>query len=254
MNDTQSGFEPARDLLGTAAGLDGGSSVASDREGNVYVAWHASKPGNTLGEAGRAVFISHSKDEGRTFSEERPASLPDSGVCACCGIKVFAGNNGQLALLYRSALQMTNRDEILLLSRDYSRTFQLACRDPWVVSTCPMSSASITAAGQSILAAWESRGRCWFSRIDENATFVLKQVGSTEGIRSKHPVAIQNREGDILFVWTEGTAWEKGGSVAWQLYNRAGQPIGEKGKADGVPVWSFATAHAEEDGSFSILF
>ena len=67
LNDAGSAFEPERNVITYAWGLDGGSSVAADPEGNVYVAWHAPKPHNVEGEAGRAVFVARSIDEGKTF-------------------------------------------------------------------------------------------------------------------------------------------------------------------------------------------
>jgi len=66
-------------------------------------------------------------------------------------------------------------------------------------------------------------------------------------------VAVANK-GETLFVWTEGTGWAKGGGVAWQLYDKDGKATAEKGRADGVPVWSLATAFAKTDGSFVIVY
>jgi len=53
LNDAGAAFEPERNVITYAYGLDGGSSVAADPQGNVYVTWHAPQPGNTNGEAGR---------------------------------------------------------------------------------------------------------------------------------------------------------------------------------------------------------
>src|SRR5258707_15269901 len=90
LNDAGTAFEPERNLITYAAGLDGGSSVAADDQGNVYVAWHASKPGNTNGEAGRALFVAHSANEGKTFASEKLATRKPTGACSCCGMKAFA--------------------------------------------------------------------------------------------------------------------------------------------------------------------
>ena len=46
----------------------------------------------------------------------------------------------------------------------------------------------------------------------------------------------------------------KGGSVAWQLYDKQGKPISEKGHADGLQSWSLPTAFAEQDSNFSIVY
>src|SRR5262249_38664040 len=44
LNDDGTAFEPQRNVIRSAVGLDGGGSVAADRMGNVYVAWHAPEP------------------------------------------------------------------------------------------------------------------------------------------------------------------------------------------------------------------
>jgi hypothetical protein len=63
-----------------------------------------------------------------------------------------------------------------------------------------------------------------------------------------------NSRGETMLVWTEGTGWKKGGSLAWQLYDPQGKPAGEKGAEQGIPVWSFAAVVAEKDGSFTIVY
>src|SRR5262249_20447454 len=84
LNDAGTAFEPQRNLIQAAAGLDGGGSVAADASGNVAVAWHAPKPG-TQGEVSRRVWVALSADEGKTFAREKPVSEPATGVCGCCG-------------------------------------------------------------------------------------------------------------------------------------------------------------------------
>src|SRR5215475_13792248 len=46
LNDAGTAFEPERNLNSYRA-LDGGGSVAADKQGNVYVIWHAFGPGAT---------------------------------------------------------------------------------------------------------------------------------------------------------------------------------------------------------------
>ncbi len=61
-----------------------------------------------------------------------------------------------------------------------------------------------------------------------------------------------NQNGEVLLVWTEGTAWQKGPSLAYQLYSRAGEPIVEKRQIPGIQTWSFAAAIARQDNAFSV--
>jgi hypothetical protein len=89
LNDAGTAFEPERNVLTFAYGLDGGSSVAADSQDNVYVTWHAAQPGadTEAGEGDRAVFIARSTDEGKTFQREIPAIAKPTGACACCSMR-----------------------------------------------------------------------------------------------------------------------------------------------------------------------
>jgi hypothetical protein len=57
-----------------------------------------------------------------------------------------------------------------------------------------------------------------------------------------------------LLAWTENMGWNKGGSLAWQLYGADQKPTGEKGTARGVPVWSLPTGFAKANGDFVIVY
>lgn len=254
MNDTGTGFETERDLITFAAGLDGGSSVAADADGNVYVAWHAHHPGNKDGEAGRAVFVARSTDEGKTFAREKQANPKPTGACACCGLRAFADQNGVVYILYRGASQKVNRDEILLVSRNRGLDFEIANAHRWNIPTCPMSSASLTPTKAGALAAWETEGQVYFATVDSKTLKVSNPTAPPGKEKRKHPALAANAAGETLLAWTEGTGWQKGGSVAWQLYDSQGQPAAEQGKTDGVPVWSLATTFAKPDGRFVIVY
>ena len=252
LNDAGTAFEAERNVITYAYGLDGGSSVAADSQGNVYVTWHAPTPGNTNGEGGRAVFVARSSDEGKTFQREMPAISKPTGACGCCGMRAFADSRGDLLALYRAAYEMTNRDETLLISRNNGANFEIAYSHHWNVGTCPMSSATISETSGEILAAAETHGRVFFVRLDPKTGKVSSPVSPET--QAKHPVAIGNARGEVLLAWAEGTGWNKGGSVAWQLYDREGKPVSEKGRAEGLKPWSLPTAFAEPDGSFTIIY
>ncbi len=71
-------FAPERNLMLSSFGLDGGGSVAADRSGNVFVAWHGiglseGSGSGKEGEARRSVWITRSSDDGQSFSRETKA-------------------------------------------------------------------------------------------------------------------------------------------------------------------------------------
>ena len=252
LNDEGTQFAPQRNVIQKAYGLDGGGSVAADLEGNIYVAWHA---GDGSGEANRRVWFVHSTDDGESFGDEKTADVKKSGVCGCCGMKAFADRQGTLYMLYRAAREMVNRDMVLLTSIDHGRSFRGEVADYWMVPNCPMSSEAFADAGDYVLSAWETDGQVFFSRIDKKDQLGSRPIAAPGTARGrKHPALAVNGKGQTIFVWTEGTGWEKGGALAWQVFDEKGKSTGARGRADqAIPVWSFAAVYAEPDDSFVIL-
>jgi len=252
------GFEPQRNLMLHSFGLDGGGSVAADRAGNVYVTWHgigesdASGTGKE-GEARRSVWITKSADEGRSFSEERKGWMQATGACGCCGMKMFSDRQGSLSALYRSATESVHRDIYLLKSTDRGKSFRGQLLHKWNINACPMSSMDFAENSKSLVGAWETGGQVYWARLDgDRPSEPLSAPG--EGKGRKHPRVAVNQNGEVLLVWTEGTGWQKGGSIAFQVYDKAGLPTAEKAQLPGIPTWSFAAAVARPDNGFSILY
>lgn len=254
LDDTGTAFEPQRNLITWAGDLDGGGSVAADAAGNVFVMWHGRVSEDAPGEAGRAVVLARSRDEGRTFAREVRAADAATGACACCGMRAWADGPGTLFALFRGAAHEVDRDMHLLVSHDHGRSFQLATLARWKIAACPMSSAWLTQSGGQVLAAWESGAKVYFAKVDPAAPGVGEAVPAPSSEKCKHPVVVGNARGEVLFVWTEGTGWARGGSVGWQVYDPQGRPTDEHGRAEGVPTWSHAAAFARPDGDFVILY
>lgn len=253
LNEAGEAFEPERNIITSHVGLDGGGSLAADREGNVYVVWHAPEVGQK-GEAHRRVWVATSRDGGETFSPERAASDASTGCCGCCGMRAMATKDGALLILYRSAEEMVNRDMYLLASHDQGRTFSSERLDRWEAPACVMSTASLVPGDAAPLAAWETEGQVCLATIDEGLpTRRIEAPGATGG--RKHPVAAANARGEVLLAWTDGMGWAKGGRVAWQRFDKRGRPVsGASGSADGVPTWSLVAVVARPDGGFTLIY
>ncbi len=222
---TAKAFEPQRNLMQRTSALDGGGTIAADREGNVYVAWHGRTEDAGPGEAARRMWVVRSKDDGATFSAEEPALESETGACGCCGTRALADHRGTLYLLYRAATGGVERGMYLLSSEDHAGHFRGASIHPWRAETCPMSSATMAEAGPGVLAAWETRGQVYFSRVDPQTHEASPPIAPPGGRGDrKHPAVAGNARGETILVWTEGTGWQKGGSLAWQVFDRVRAP------------------------------
>jgi hypothetical protein len=255
LNDAGTAFEPQRNLMLATDVLDGGGSVAADKAGNVYVAWHGLKIDSAHGEGNRQVWVASSADDGKTFGPETAANPQPTGACGCCGLRAFADSKGTAYLLYRAATQGVHRDMVLLCSTNQGKRFDSLHLHPWMTSNCPMSSETIAEGPGGVFAAWETKGQVYFMRMEPASSKPGNPIAAPgDGQDRKHPALAANARGDVILVWTEGTGWQRGGALAWQVYDSAGQPTAARGRLRGaISVWGLATVVADKDGTFTII-
>lgn len=253
LNDAGDAFEPQRNLMQFGTALDGGGCVAADADGRVYVVWHAARNGAPAGEANRQIGIATSTDDGRTFSPEAAVEAAQVGVCGCCGLKAWVAQRGTVYVLYRSAEDVKNRDMHLLTSTDKGATFKDQLISPWTIVNCPMSSAAFGEGPPGVFAAWETDGQVSLAKLDANGAGPERINAPGTAAGRKHPSVAINKDGQILLTWTEGTGWQRGGSLAWQVFDAQGKATPIRGREPGIPAWSFAAAAARPDGQFVIV-
>jgi hypothetical protein len=248
-------FEPQRNLMQRTFGLDGGGTVAADGAGNVYVAWHGRTDDDPASESGRRVWIARSRDDGATFAPEDPASDRATGACGCCGMKALAGPAGHVELLFRAATGGTERGMVLLVSRDRGASFGSTLLHPWHLNACPMSSAAFAPSPSGVVAAWETNGQVFFARIDPSTGAASPPIAPPGDPRNrKHPALAVNARGETLLAWAEGTAWQRGGDLAWRVFDPSGRPTEKSGRvAKGIPTWSLPAAVARPDGELIVV-
>jgi len=242
-------FSPQRNLVGDTFGLDGGASIAADEKGEVFIAWHGKRKGDTGDETTRVVFMLKSTDNGATFAAPAVTNADYAGVCACCSLRVVALPTGGVVTLYRAARDKSQRDMTLLTSTDSATTFSHDILHPWSVNQCPMSSAALLPTAKGIRAAWETDGKI-FSTLVAGAKAAPAEIASGQ---TKHPAVAVNTRGETLVAWDIGTGWNKGGELAWTILDANGQSTPQRGKGGAVPVWSHVAAFSEPSGDFVVL-
>jgi hypothetical protein len=253
-DESRSAFEKERNLMQRTFGLDGGGTIAADSAGNVFVGWHGRTTDAPEGEAGRRMWFARSRDDGATFAPEKPALSRATGACACCGTRALIDSHGTLYALYRAATGNIDRDMILLTARDRGESFEAVSLQPWRVTTCPMSSESLVESGTDVLAAWETRGQVAFARIDSRTLQPSQPISPPGGGNRKHPVVAANAQGETILAWAEDTGWQRGGTLAWRVFDRSGRGTREGGRVEaGISIWGLATVVARPDGGFTII-
>ena len=132
MNDAGTAFEPQRNVMTITKYADGGCTLAADKTGNVFVAWHGNLKSEE-GEGNRRLWVAKSANDGKIFSQEKSAWNKPTGVCACCSTRALADSKDNLNILYRSATDKVNRDTYLLTSTNEARSFTGSMVQKWTV-------------------------------------------------------------------------------------------------------------------------
>jgi hypothetical protein len=117
-----------------------------------------------------------------------------------------------------------------------------------------MSTMALVEGPNGVLAAWETEGQIYFGRVKSGTVEVTaQQAAPGTGKERKHPALAVNARGEMVLAWTEGTGWQKGGALTWQVFDKDGRATADKGRIDrGVPVWGLPTVTATGEG-FTIL-
>ena len=117
-----------------------------------------------------------------------------------------------------------------------------------------MSTMALVQGPNGVFAAWETDGQIYFaSRKRGTPIFTKPQVAPGAGQGRKHPSLATNTSGEMVLAWTEGTGWEKGGALAWQVFDKNGKPTSARGRLEGgIPVWGLPSS-VVADGGFTII-
>ena len=247
-NEEGPGFEPQ---FGVGGGFyaEAAPSLAADTAGNVFMFWHEG-----LGEdAGRAVYMTVSHDDGLIWEPTRAVNAEGEGACNCCSLRALSDEAGTLYLSYRGARDNIHRGQRLLTSRDGGLTFSDQLIQPWEFGACPVSTTALSQGPAGVTVAWETEGQVYFTGTGDLETRV-SPTGTTQ-TRRKNPAVATNDRGETLFAWSDGPGIRSGGTLHWQLFDTENKPIGEPaGGTETIPDGSVAVTLAQPDGSFVVIY
>ncbi|NRA39816.1 MAG: hypothetical protein HRU15_16865 [Planctomycetes bacterium] len=247
-NKDGSAFSKQKNLMQRSEGLDAGVSIATFGKDKVYVIWTAH--GKSKEEKDRLLFAAYSKNAGKTFSQEAPLNADRPGICGCCGIDAAINANGEIIVLYRSA--GTGSRDMTLAQGQAGKKLNYQVIDQWQAKMCPMSSMSI-AVGDKTPISWQTQEQVLYAILDKNGTVITKNPIPSMGKKQKHSKAVVNSAGDVCLAWTEGTGWNKGGRVLWQLNDATGKTI-ISGRKNDLAAWSMPALVCTLKGNFLLVY
>ena len=86
-----------------------------------------------------------------------------------------------------------------------------------------------------------------------DALFTRPEIEELEG-RVASGTLIPANPTSPWVAWAEDTGWQRGGALAWQVYDKNGRPTDERGRiGGGVPVWGLPAIIAEKNGTFTVF-
>ena len=177
----------------------------------------------------------------------------EGGACGCCGLETLVDSKARLQILYRAAGAMIHRDAMWMTIGSQGAPAPVRLQS-WELPACPMTTFPRWPSRRTASSRPRETRQQIYSAVLKPDSGEVSTITPVEGsaIR-KHPSVAINAAGDRLIAWTEGTAWARAGTVAWELRDRSGVTLAAKANAGTVPVWGLVSALVRKDGSFLIL-
>ncbi len=146
--------------------------VAVTPDGTVFVVWLDERDAPADYENQKQLYVSVSRDGGRSFSVDRALTSSPRGVCPCCRPTLATSSDGSVHVIYRD-----REDELLFIrvrslrkgDQDFAAPVTLS--KGWAFPGCPVNGPAIeTGPEGKVWALWVEDGQLWWGRSDDRST------------------------------------------------------------------------------------
>jgi BNR repeat protein len=174
-------------------------------DGSLLATWLDAREGHS------GVWMSRSKDGGKTWEANRP--IYSDPTCPCCRTAVAVAADGTIYVAWRAILPGDIRDVVVTRSIDGGQTWGKPVRprsDGWIYPGCPHAGPSleVDSKGRVHVAWWtgkEGEAGVYYARSDDGAgTFSAQPIATGERARPAHIQLALAPRGGVYVAWDDG--------------------------------------------------
>jgi hypothetical protein len=174
-------------------------------DGLLLATWLDAREGHS------GVWMSRSKDGGKTWEANRP--IYSDPTCPCCRTSVAVAADGTIYVAWRAILPGDVRDVVVTKSVDGGQTWGKPVRprsDGWVYPGCPHAGPSleVDSNGRVHVAWWtgkEGEAGVYYARSDDGAqTFSAQPIATSDRARPAHVQLALAPAGGVYIAWDDG--------------------------------------------------
>lgn len=174
-------------------------------DGSLLATWLDAREGHS------GVWMSRSKDGGKTWEANRP--IYSDPTCPCCRTSVAVAADGTIYVAWRAILPGDVRDVVVTKSVDAGQTWGKPVRpraDGWIYPGCPHAGPSleVDSKGRVHVAWWtgkEGEAGVYYARSDDGAeTFSAQPIATGERARPAHIQLALAPAGEVYVAWDDG--------------------------------------------------
>ncbi len=202
----------------------------------VFVVWVDGRRGLRGGDAvASELYMSASRDGGKTFGKDVWITRGTPGVCPCCQPSLALDAQGKLWISYRSSVRNQKEIQLLRVDRKRASAAQVSA-DAWAFNGCPMAGPSLAIAGQAkrLLVSWKKESDLYYALSQKGPSRFhppLRLGGGT------YHATASDGQGRQLLLWGEGP--ETGFRELWKGGRSGRRALAPSGYLLGLPGGGF---------------
>jgi len=190
---------------GTEFGAHNFHALTAAPDGSLLATWLDAREGRS------GVWMSRSRDGGRTWTQNRP--IYTDPTCPCCRTAVAVDAHGAIFVAWRAVLPGDVRDVVVTRSADGGSSWSPPVRaraDGWVYPGCPHAGPSLKVDAHGVLhIGWwtgkDGEAGVYYARSDDGGrSFAALPIAVGKQARPAHVQLALDADSGVVVAWDDG--------------------------------------------------